>query len=54
MICYNCNLIFPLDEIAVLNLQDKNGNILKKVCVCQSCAKKLIIAIIKAYEGEPI
>ena len=54
MICYNCNLFFSLDEIAVLNLQDQDENILKKVCLCQSCAKKLIIEIMKAYEGEPI
>ena len=54
MICYNCNLVFPLEESAVFNLQDKNENTIKTVCLCQSCAKKLIIAFMKAYEGEPI
>ena len=54
MICYNCNIVFPLEELAVFNLQDQDENILKKVCLCQSCAKKLIIEIMKAYEGEPI
>lgn len=52
MICYNCNIVFPLEEIAVFNLKDQDENIIKKVCLCQSCAKKFIFAIVKAYEGD--
>lgn len=52
MICYNCNRFFPLEEIAVFNLQDQDENVIKKVCICQSCAKKLIIAIMNTYEGD--
>lgn len=47
MICFNCVKYFKTAEIATFTLNDENGNILEKIILCQECAMKLALALIK-------
>ena len=47
MICFNCGKCFPPPEIATINLNDKNGNILEKKILCYECAKLLALALLR-------
>lgn len=47
MICFNCGKCFSPPEIATINLNDKNGNILEKKILCYECAKLLALALIR-------
>lgn len=49
MICYNCLKVYPLSDTVPVQLTDDKGKTLKSVCICESCAKEFIKAIIKGY-----
>lgn len=49
MICFNCLKVYPLSDTVQAQLTDDKGKTLKTVCICESCAKEFIKAIINGY-----
>ena len=54
MICYNCLKVFPLSDSVSLQLTDDKGKTCKTVCICESCGKEFIKAIIKGILSNNI
>lgn len=50
MICFNCGeCILPAD-IATVQINDENENILEKKVLCQDCAKSFALELLKVWE----